>query len=58
MKDQGEEEVGKDEYYDQRHPEEDPVFKQITNLKVRKLLKEIYELYKNAKDDLDEKDIF
>ena len=39
-----------------KSPEEDPVFAKISNLEVRKICKEIYQLYLDAPDDEPEDD--
>ena len=52
VKSMGAEELGEDEYQEMRHPETDPFFAQIKNLKVRKILKRIYQEYQEAPEEV------
>ena len=51
VKSMGAEEIGNDDYMEMRKPETDPFFAQIKNLKVRDVLKRIYNQYLEAPEE-------
>ena len=56
VKSMGAEEIGEDDYMEMRNPETDPFFAQIKNLKVRDVLKRIYNQYLEAPEEEKPKD--
>ena len=56
VKSMGAEEMGEDDYMEMRKPETDPFFAQIKNLKVRDVLKRIYNQYLEAPEEEKPKD--